>query len=249
MLHYFGKSSIERAVSAGRLHRTHVGVFAVGHLAPGRLGEWHGDVLAAGDDAVLSIRCASTLMKIREGVGPRTDVTIPPGSHRRRPGIDLHRMSLLPFEVGTWANIPITSPARTMVDLAHHLGDRDDIEWALRELQHRRLYDRELLELSNLRRPNRHLGALLAGPLAPTGSPLEVAFMNRVVRRHGLPEPICQALLLGMHVDFLWAEARLVVEVDGRNHDLPMMRFADAHRDALLAAAGYLVCAWRLRHP
>lgn len=81
--------------------------------------------------------------------------------------------------------------------------------------------------------------------LAPTGSPLEVAFLNRVVRRHDLPEPVCQPTPCGFRVDFFWEEALLVVEVDNRNHDLPMMRLADAHRDAALRAASIEVQRYR----
>ena len=256
-----GKSGIEKGVRAGRLHQVHRGVLAVGHLAPSVFGDAHAAVLAGGDGALLSVRWAARLLGIRDGVGPRIDVTIPPSGHRTRPGIAFHRSEVLPFERGTFAQIPITSPARTMVDLAHHLGERDGIEWALREMQFRRLYDHRLLELSNRRRPSRFLNALLED-LAPTGSPLEVAFLNRVVRRHGLPEPVSQARPCGFRVDFFWEQALLVVEVDGRNHDEPLMKLADAHRDAILAAAGITVqryrwadvhvhherTAWRVRH-
>lgn len=240
----FSSRAIERAVEAGRLHRVHVGVYAVGHLAPSLHGDARAAVLAGGAGALLSIRWASRLLGIRDGVGPRIDVTVPPAKRLRRPGIEFHRSTVLPFERGTLANIPITSPARTMVDLAHHLQDRDEIEWAMRELQFRRLYDHQLLELSNRRRPSRFVSALLES-LAPTGSPLEVAFLNRVVRRHGLPQPVCQAKLCGFRVDFFWEEALLVVEVDGKNHDLPMMRLADAHRDAALSEAGIAVQRYR----
>src|SRR5688500_18535701 len=94
----FQNSSIERGVEAGRLHRVHQGVYALGHLAPSREGDWHAAVLACGEDAVLSCRCAATAWGIRDGVGPKIDVTIPPGSHRKRPGIQIHRANLLPFE-------------------------------------------------------------------------------------------------------------------------------------------------------
>lgn len=66
-------------------------------------------------------------------------MTVPPANNRRRPGLDIQRSLVLPFERGTFEGIPITSPARTMVDLAHALDDRDAIEWALREMQFRRL--------------------------------------------------------------------------------------------------------------
>lgn len=240
----FSRRAVERAVEAGRLHRVHVGVYALGYVGEDRLGRWHGDVLACGEDAVLSIRCAATLMQIRDGVGRDTDITIPTASHRQRPGITIHRADLLDVETTTWSGIPVTSPARTMVDLAHHLRDADAIEWALREMQFRRLYDVPLLELSLQRRPNRILNALLED-IAPTGSPLEVAFRNRVANRHGLPQYECQARICGFHVDCAWPEAMLIVEVDGKNHDQPLMKRADAHRDAILTAAGYLVLRFR----
>jgi very-short-patch-repair endonuclease len=239
-----GKSSIEKGVRAGRLHRVHEGVFALGHLAPSRLGDWHGAVLACGPDAVLSIRCAATALKIREGVGPTIDVTIPPGSGRRRPGIAIHRAPLPAFEVGTWSNIPITSPSRTMVDLAHHLKDAEQIEWAMRQLQFQKLFDHKLLELANQRRPNRHITRLLNG-FEPTLSPLEIAFLTRVVRRHNLPAPTVNTRVEGFLADFHWPEARLIVETDGKQHDQPLQRAADAHRDAIHEAAGYLVLRYR----
>ncbi len=238
------KSSIEKGVAAGRLHRLHENVLALGHLAPSREGDWHAAVLACGEDAVLSVRCAATAWRIRDGVGPRIDVTIPPGSGRRRPRIAIHRCNLLPFEKTVWRNIPITSPARTLVDLAHELKDAEATEWAMREMQFRRLFDLKLLELSHHRRPIGHVGRLLAG-VEPTRSRLEVAFLHRVVRPYHLPAPEVNERVEGFLADFYWPEARLIVETDGRQHDQPLQRAADAHRDGIHVAAGYLVRRYR----
>jgi very-short-patch-repair endonuclease len=236
-------SSIEKAVRSGRLHRLHQGVYAVGHRALVREDHWLAAVLACGADAVLSHRCAATGWGIRDGVGPLIDVTIRSGG-RRRPGITIHRCRLEPYELARHLDIPITSPARTMVDLAHELEDPDDVAWALRELQFRRLFDRTAVELSNRRRPNAVLTRLLAD-LPQVRSRLELAFLSRVVRRHGLPEPECQAAVEGFHVDFLWPNARLVVETDGSEHDFPSMRATDTARDAILQGAGHHVLRYR----
>jgi very-short-patch-repair endonuclease len=240
----FQNSSIERGVRSGRLHRVHWGVYALGHIAPSREGDWHAAVLACGPEAVLSGRCAATAWQIRDGVGPRIDVTITPASHRARPGIAIHRCELLPFEKTVWHDIPITSPSRTVVDLAYELRDEEGIEWALRQLQFRRLFDLKLLEISLQRRPNRTIRRLLAG-VEPTRSPLEVAFLHRVVRRHHLPAPEVNVRVEGFLADFFWPEARLIAETDGQQHDQPLQRAADAHRDSIHAAAGYVVRRFR----
>jgi very-short-patch-repair endonuclease len=240
----FTPKSIERGVQAGRLHRLHVNVFALGHLAPSREGDWHAAVLACGDEAALTHRSAATAFGIRDGVGPRIDVAIPHGSGRRRPGIAIHHSNLLAFEKTIWHDIPLTSPSRTMVDLAHELRDEEGIEWALRQLQFRRLFDLKLLEISLQRRPNRVIRKLLAG-IEPTRSPLEVAFLHRVVRRHNLPAPRVNERVEGFLADFFWPEARLLVETDGRQHDEPLQRIADAHRDAIHTAAGLVVRRYR----
>lgn len=238
------RSGVEKAVRAGRLHRVHRGVYAVGHVAPSREGEWMGAVLACGPHAWLSARCAATAFGIRDGVGPRIDVTIPGTSGRKRPGIAIHHADLLPFEVDEWRGIPITSPSRTMIDLAHALGDREQVEWALRQLQFRRLYDHKLLELSNARRPSAALTALLRG-IEPTRSPLEIAFLRRVVQRHGLPMPLTNVRPAGFLVDFLWPSAMVIVETDGRQHDDPLQRQADEVRDAFHDARGYRTLRYR----
>jgi very-short-patch-repair endonuclease len=240
----FGNSSIENGIHARHLHRVRHGVYALGHRAPNRLSDWNAAVLACGPQAWLSHLSAARLMKIRDREGLRIDVTVASGRHGSPSGISLHRSRLEPWETTTWASIPVTSPSRTMVDTAHAIKDPEHIEWAMRELQLLGLYDRQLLELSNHRRPNRTLTRLLDG-FAATQSPLEIAFLHRVVRRHHLPEPECQAKLERFRVDFFWPEARLVVEVDGKNHDLPMMQLADAARDEVLTAAGNVVLRFR----
>ena len=47
--------------------------------------------------------------------------------------------------------------------------------------------------------------------------------------------------LLGYEVDFLWPDARFVVEADGSDHLDPRRRDRDNDRDIALGRAGYLV--------
>jgi len=91
---------VERRTQAGRLHRIHHGVYAVGH-------------------AMLSHRSAAELwelLPVRAGV---VDVTVPGrNGRRRRPGLRIHRPSSLPGSASTTRRrIAVTTPARTIADL------------------------------------------------------------------------------------------------------------------------------------
>lgn len=235
-----GRGGIEKGTRSGRLHRVHVGVYAVGHLAPNRLARWHAAVLACGQGAALSHRSAATLWEIREAEQPRVDVTVPRAGTRRRGGILIHTSSLPNAETRVHRGIPVTSPARTALDVAHDLDDPDDVHRMLREMQYRNRFDRVELELANRRRASRLITASL-DDLAATDSPHEDAFKSKVLRRYQLPEPLYQPKVEGFRVDFHWPEARLAVEIDGRNHTNPAMMQADHIRDNLLHLADQLV--------
>jgi predicted transcriptional regulator of viral defense system len=111
---------IAERVRTGRLHRIHRGVYAV---SPARLrteGYWLAAVLACGPGAVLSHRSAASLWELRAAAAPAIDVTVPSRSGRkRRRGIRVHRSSRLTAEeVMTREGIPVTTVARTLLDLA-----------------------------------------------------------------------------------------------------------------------------------
>lgn len=96
----------------------------------------------------------------------------------------------------------------------------------------------------------RHRGEPGVGPLQKvleshligstvTRSELEERFLA-LCRSHRLPQPLVNAPLYDLTVDFLWAEAKLVVEVDGRGTHATRRAFQDDRdRDSLLAVHGY----------
>ena len=103
----------------GSLHRVHRGVYAVGHPRPRGLAVDLAAVLACGHGAVLSHRSAAALWCIRPSAGAGVDVTVSGRSGRaKRPGIRLHRTRLASQDIRVRDGIPVTSPARTLVDLA-----------------------------------------------------------------------------------------------------------------------------------
>jgi hypothetical protein len=93
-------------------------------------------VLAAGPNAVLSHRSAAALWGIRDARRARVEVTV--GRVCRRPGIQAHRIVLAPDEVTVERAIPVTTPARTLLDLAEQLTPQR-LERAVHEAEYRRL--------------------------------------------------------------------------------------------------------------
>jgi hypothetical protein len=112
-----GRGAIEHRVRCGRLHPLHRGVYAVGHRALRREAWWLATVLAAGPGAALSYRSAAELWGMRYGSRARVEVSVP--RHRRSTArIEVHVVEMQPDEVTVHDGIPVTTPARTLLDLA-----------------------------------------------------------------------------------------------------------------------------------
>jgi predicted transcriptional regulator of viral defense system len=127
-LHTCGLSSdqVTHRLRKGWLHRVYPGVYAVGHPALAIQGKLLAAVKCIGQDAVLSHFSAAALWGFVEWDGRHPDVTIPREGIGHRAGIRVHYSSVLePRDVTRQEGIPVTSAARTLVDLAavvnHHL--------------------------------------------------------------------------------------------------------------------------------
>jgi very-short-patch-repair endonuclease len=238
--------AIDRRIAAGRLHRLHRGVYAVGHTVIGARGRWMAAVLACGDGAALSHEAAAALWGIRRRDAARIDVTVPTTAGRsQRPGLRIHRTRMLrPDEVTAADGIPVTTPARTLLDLAATL-DTDALKRALDRAEILELTDYPTLDAVARAHPEhpgstrlrRTLRTYVAGTV--TRSSLEELFLA-LCRRHGLPAPRVNAYVCGFEVDFLFDEQRLVVETDGwRYHGTRQAFERDRDRDATLLLEGY----------
>ena len=218
----FTRDAIRRRALAGRLHRVHHGVYAVGHRAMPPEGRWIAAVLACGPDAVLSHRSAASLWRLLPPASGPVDVTIPGlGGRRGRRGICIHRSETLTRNVTSKQGISVTRPARTIADLGRVVGP------------------------STLRKAIRAAaveGFEIALPGSePTRSELEDAFL-RLCRRHRLPMPDTNVRVGAFLVDFAWSEGNLIVETDGyRYHRGPQAFEEDRARDVELRLLGYEV--------
>jgi very-short-patch-repair endonuclease len=235
---------IARAVAAGRLHRVYRGVYAVGHRGLSREGRWMAGVLAAGERAALSHLCAAALRAIRE---LRTDFVTVLAPKARRPKGPLRVYecrNLDPRDVTVWRGIPVTTVARTFVDLTDVL-DAYELANVIYEADYLGLFDVaetwETMGRANGRH-NLHVLeqalAINATGSAGTKSRRENAALRRA-RLAGLPEPLVNVKLEGIEVDQYWPQWRLVVEVDGPGHRRARAKRMDAAKEAVLRAAGY----------
>ena len=246
----FSDRGVQNAVAAGRLHRIHQGVYAVGRADLTPRGHWMAAVLACGEGAVLSHAKAAALHVIRQSAASLIDVTIPRPSPISRRGIRVHRHpELPPADVTEVDGIPVTTVSRTLLGLATFLR-APQLERACDQAVVQGVFDmremEDLLRRSRGARGVRRLRNVLArGDLGEDvpASGLEVRFRDLCVQG-GLPKPeINRYLLLGdeyHQVDFLWRAERVVIETDGeRYHSTGWQRARDAHRDELLKRHRY----------
>lgn len=240
-------AGIGRRVRAGRLHAKYRGVFAVGHRKIGTDGLWWAAVLAYRPDGVLSHRSAAAAWDLRRSSSRTVDVTVGLGGRARRLGVRLHRSrSLPPDEVTTLDGLPITTPARTLLDLAATGLRCRPLEAALNRAELLRLLDFDELQRLLARYPGRtgspSLKAVLARyEPADTRSELEDLVLE-LCHVHGLPRPQVNCVIEGKVRDFYWPRAGLVVEADSYTwHRSPSALNDDRERDVELTLAGYRV--------
>jgi len=235
--------TIGRLVEDGRLWRIHQGVYAVGRPTLTLHGRFSAAVLSCGPGAALSHLAAGVLLSLLAERGPRIDVTVPgSGGRRRRGALIIHRGPLPATDVTVKHGIPVTTPARTLIDLA--------------DLLPRRRLERDLDEAAYLRldvtdlqpRPGRRGSGTVkelvkrhdAGATR-TRSELEERMLS-LFHRFRLPAPEVNSSIEGYLVDFVWPEKKLIVETDGwAAHGTRTAFERDRRRDADLLAAGWRV--------
>lgn len=207
-------------VDSGRLHRVYRGVYAVGHTELSPRGECLAAVLAVGPGALLSYYSAGWLWGIWAGSPAPFEVTaFVPRHHQAPKGVVRHRARNLADEDRAMVDgIPVTSVARTLLDLA----------WKLRADQLRRVLaraeDLKLLDLDAVHaviernrghrgaRRLRHALAIYERPIW-TRSEFERRFVERLVAA-GLPQPATGWNEVGYELDVYWPDLRFGIELD-----------------------------------
>jgi len=246
----FSRGAVEHWLAVGRLHGLYRGVYAVGHTALRVEGRRLAAVLACGPGAVLSHVSAAAHWGLLHTASAKIDVSVA-ANRRARGAIRLHRTRSLDVrDTTTHEHVPITTIARTLLDLAATTNEHR-LERALAQAHHLRVYDQAAVT-DVLARANGHRGrAILARAAARedpqwTANDFEARFLT-LVRDAKLPEPLVNHPLDApdhghCRPDFLWPAAGLVVETDGwETHGTRVAFLADRRKDAALTAAGYRV--------
>ncbi len=258
-----GRRSIEYRLRVGRLRRLYRGAraaYAVGHEALPLIARAAAAIIATGTGSAASHWTALALYELIERARPLIHVT---SAHERRTrrGLFIHRATLPGEDLDLVDGVPVTTVARTCLDISAEGNDR-----ALRTLIKRAEF-RNLLDPSEIvdmlaryprRRGRRTLARIAAGyalTAGPTMSPIEDDMIEFCGAR-GIPLPETNAPIRAggrvRRVDCVWREARLAVELDGRDAHQRALAFEDdRERDRALTAAGWRpirVTSAQLRH-
>lgn len=208
---------IDHRLAIGALIRVHPGVYRVGHTAPSMEAMYLAAVWACGDDALLSGRAAAHLLGLtRSARGlPAAEVTAP--TNRRVRGVRTRRTrGSLDRDATTYRGIPVTSVARTIVDLAAELS-LNDLALACHEAGVKHGTTPAQVKEVLARRPNskgaRKLRLIFEGDAPALLSRLERRFRTLLVRA-GLPLPDFNRPAGGRRVDCRWDWVPLTVELD-----------------------------------
>jgi hypothetical protein len=236
---------VKRWAADGQLHRIHRGVYAVGHAALTEHGRWMAAVKACGPGAALSHQSGAALSDLRRSSSPIIHVTTPGRANPR--GIRVHRVRRLhPDDVAVVDRVPVTSVARTLLDLADVLPPRQLIR-AIEQAERLQLFDLKAIDRLLARSSGRRLKTLRSAIAAVNGEPPRV---NSDWERdlldfcddNGIPRPELNVIVEGYEVDALWRDKKLIVELDSYAFHRHLAAFEnDRRKDGTLQLAGYMV--------
>jgi very-short-patch-repair endonuclease len=247
----FDRNAIDYRVARGRLARVYRDVYALGDASLMPRSWTMAAVLAFGPGAVASHRSAAALWGLLPSWPDEPEVTV---AQKRgsRAGIHVHTSRRLARAQTTRReNIPVTTPARTILDLAEVVPELQ-VERALAEGEALRRVYRSSVAAELQRTPGRRGAAIVQRLLAQdhlhrTKSDLEIAFLA-FLRTTDLPLPETNTYVDGFEVDAVWREKKLAVELDSYQYHGTRSRFeSDRVRDAALQIAGYRIIrvTWR----
>jgi very-short-patch-repair endonuclease len=249
------RRAIRWRLSIERWEELYPGVYRV----TGTQDSWRQALLAAclyaGEGTSISHRAGAALWRLAGFDQGILEISVPRGRRVRRLHLAVHEVVRLPpVDVTSVDAIPVTTPTRTLLDLAAVVS-ADVVEAALDDALRRGLTSipRLVWRVTELgRRPGTGMvRALLEARTSEPAGPQSVleTRLLRLIKRARLPAPICQheikdrGRLLAV-VDFAYPEIRLAIEADGyRWHSGRAQWQRDLSRRNALTSRG-----WRVIH-
>lgn len=233
---------IKRWLAAGRLHRVHRGVYAVGHPLLSADGRCRAAVLACGPGTLVAGLSAAALWELAphpaavEVVTTRAGVRPPAAVRVRR------TRRLGAGEIDEIRTIPVTSVARTLADLGA-VVTRRALERAMEQADRLQLLSASDVLASARGRPGAAAvrAVLAAWAPSPTRSVLEDRLLA-IVDGSDLPRPAINVLIGPHECDQVWRTEGVVVEADSRRfHGTHAAMERDRRKDAYLVRHGWRV--------
>jgi very-short-patch-repair endonuclease len=246
-----GRGAIAHRVKTGAWQRLHKNVYLVGPAPPSLMARARAAVLACGGDAVVSHRSAAEMFGLLPDTGEPIHVSVVGRNAAPRDGVRLHRIAALePGETTKMRDIPLTSVARTICDLAA-TESPDEVEAAFQEALYRDIVTSRAVAAVVAREPRRRGAAVIRALLRDsrlTRSQRERALL-KLIDVAQLPRPITNVRLHGHLVDAYWPAEGLVVEFDGwRAHGHRLAFESNRKRDQVMLAHGLRVMRVTDRH-
>jgi very-short-patch-repair endonuclease len=244
--------SIEHRIRRKRLIPLWRGVYLVGHPDPPPLAREYAALRFAGDDACLSDRpAAANYGLLPTQVDPTIHLSLK--AKRTSPkGLKYHTRDLHTSEIRTiHGDIRITTMERTILDIAPTLDD-EQLENVVADAIRRRLTTPRKLErqldLRKGARGSKRIRAVLDQGPQWTASKAEAVFLG-LVRRAGLPAPEANRRHGRRMPDFVFAEQRVIVEIDGYDSHKDVIAFdSDRERDTERTVGRWRPARYSWRH-
>jgi predicted transcriptional regulator of viral defense system len=131
--HGFGKAVVNYHVRTGRFERVYPGVYRLRSAPPTRRDDLLLAWVWSNKRGVIAHESALELYGLSDVLPSRIHLAVPLNFARNSPGYVLHRTSLAPEEVTEYEGLPVTAPARTIVDAAASGTGPEQIELAVRQ--------------------------------------------------------------------------------------------------------------------
>ncbi|MGH2892665.1 MAG: hypothetical protein ACRDPM_05270 [Solirubrobacteraceae bacterium] len=239
-----GRTSVAWLIGRGRLFPGLRGVFRVGHEASIELAAETEALLSVRDGAALSHWSAAALWGLWLPAPALVEVTVDDAPAAVNPGVQVHRSRILESrDVWIRKGVPVTSPARTLLDIAVSATDRQlevAFDRAIAERTVKPSHVRDVLKRAGGHHGRARLNVLLEhelGASTMTQSDPEER-MLALIREGGLPAPEVSFPFGPYKLDFYWPDARFAVEVDSHRFHSSRYRFErDRRKDNHLRRA------------